>query len=137
MPHHAQRIVPILLSLGLLFTRALPVSAADPEIDRLLQSPVGKDWITNGGNMTNQRYSTLQQIDTSNVKQLKGAWMTRLKGSGLGGKYSLEATPPDTSSSLSSPTENSPSSSGERRFTSVRRAVNASSRTRVTTPSHS
>jgi quinohemoprotein ethanol dehydrogenase len=27
------------------------------------------------------------------VKQLKGAWMTRLKGSGFGGKYSAEATP--------------------------------------------
>ena len=39
--------------------------------------------MTNGGNLTNQRYSTLKQIDTSNVKQLKGAWMTRLKGSGL------------------------------------------------------
>jgi alcohol dehydrogenase (cytochrome c) len=67
--------------------------AADPEIDKLLQSQVGKDWVTNGGNMTNQRYSTLKQIDTTNVKQLKGAWMTRLKGSGFGGKYSAEATP--------------------------------------------
>jgi hypothetical protein len=35
----------------------------------------------------------LRQIDTTNVKQLKGAWMTRLKGSGFGGKYSAEATP--------------------------------------------
>jgi hypothetical protein len=49
--------------------------------------------VTNGGNLTNQRYSTLKQIDTTNVKRLKGAWMTRLKGSGLGGKYSLEASP--------------------------------------------
>src|SRR5215471_4374316 len=93
MPYRAQRMVPIFMSLGLLLPGALPVRAADPEIDRLLQSPVGKDWVTNGGNMTNQRYSTLKQIDTSNVKQLKGAWMTRLKGSGLGGKYSLEGTP--------------------------------------------
>ncbi len=77
------------MALGLLFPGTLPARAADPEIDRLLQSPVGKDWITNGGNMTNQRYSTLKQIETNNVKQLKRAWMTRLKGSGLGGKYSL------------------------------------------------
>ena len=63
--------------------------AADPETDRLLQSPVGKDWITNGGNLTNERYSTLKQVDTTNVKQLKGAWITHLKGSGVGGKYSL------------------------------------------------
>src|SRR6201987_901568 len=81
------------LAVGLAVAGAAQVCAADPEIDRLLQSPVGKDWITNGGNMTNQRYSTLKQIDTDNVKQLKGAWMTRVKGSGLGGKYSLEATP--------------------------------------------
>src|SRR5262249_30512275 len=36
---------------------------------------------------------TLKQIDTSNVKNLKGAWMTRLKGSGAAGKYSFEASP--------------------------------------------
>src|SRR5438876_10440701 len=71
----------------------MPVLAADPEIDRLLRSPVGKDWVTNGGNLTNQRYSTLKQIDTTNVTQLKGAWMTRLKGSGFGGKYSFEGSP--------------------------------------------
>src|SRR5580704_486371 len=81
----------LLGALGVLIAGA--VWAADPEIDKLLQSPVGKDWVTNGGNMTNERYSTLKQIDTSNVKQLKGAWMTRLKGSGFGGKYSFEATP--------------------------------------------
>ena len=91
MPRRIQGIVPV--ALGLFLLAAMPVRAADPEIDRLLQAPVGKDWITNGGNLTNQRYSTLKQIDTTNVKQLKGAWMTRLKGSGLGGKYSLEATP--------------------------------------------
>jgi hypothetical protein len=60
--------------------------AADAEIDQLLKSPIGKDWVTNGGNLTNQRYSTLKQINTENAGQLKGAWMTRLKGSGVGGK---------------------------------------------------
>jgi quinohemoprotein ethanol dehydrogenase len=67
--------------------------AVDPEFDRLQRQSPGKDWPTNGGDLTNQRYSTLKQINTSNVKQLKGAWMTRLKGSGLAGKYSFEATP--------------------------------------------
>ena len=81
------------LFLAILFLVILPVLAADQEIDRLLRSPVGKDWVTNGGNLTNQRYSTLNQIDTSNVAQLKGAWMTRLKGSGFDAKYSFEATP--------------------------------------------
>jgi hypothetical protein len=32
-------------------------------------------------------------IPSLTVKQLKGAWMARLKGSGFGGKYSAEATP--------------------------------------------
>src|SRR5438876_9040315 len=91
MPCRIQGIVPV--ALGLLLLAAIPVKAADPEVDRLLQSPIGKDWVTNGGNLTNQRYSTLKQIDTTNVKQLKGAWMTRLKGSGLGGKYSFEGSP--------------------------------------------
>ena len=90
---HAQQIVSILIAPSLLFLVVVPALTADVEIDRLLRSPVGKDWVTNGGNLTNQRYSTLKQIDTSNVKQLKGAWMTRLKGSGLGGKYSFEASP--------------------------------------------
>jgi len=83
----------IMLAVGVVCAGSAQVRAADPEIDRLLQSPVGQDWVTNGGNLTNQRYSTLKQIDTNNVKQLKGAWMTRLKGSGFGGKYSAEATP--------------------------------------------
>src|SRR5262249_31417590 len=90
---HDQRLVPVLVTLSLLFLVVMPVWAADPEIDGLLRSPVGKDWVTNGGNLTNQRYSTLKQIDTSNVKNLKGAWMIRLKGSAYGGKYSHEATP--------------------------------------------
>jgi quinohemoprotein ethanol dehydrogenase len=93
MRSRSRRMVPVLIALGVLLLGAAPLRAADPEIDHLLQSPVGKDWVTNGGNLTNQRYSTLKQIDTTNVKQLKGAWMTRLKSSGLGGKYSAEATP--------------------------------------------
>ena len=46
-------IVPTLLALGLLPLKYVPTFAADPEIDRLLRSPVAKDWITNGGNLTN------------------------------------------------------------------------------------
>src|SRR5207249_3795727 len=89
-----QRWLPAAATVGFfLLLLVVPARAADPEIDRLLRSPAGKDWVTNGGNLTNQRYSTLTQINTTNVKQLKGAWMTRLKGSGVGGKYSFEASP--------------------------------------------
>jgi quinohemoprotein ethanol dehydrogenase len=93
MRRYRGRILLIFVAFGSLFLGLAVAQAADPEIDRLLRSPIGKDWVTNGGNLTNQRYSTLKQIDTTNVKRLKGAWMTRLKGSGLGGKYSLEASP--------------------------------------------
>jgi alcohol dehydrogenase (cytochrome c) len=86
-------MVVALAAAGLLSVSGSPASAVDHEIDQLLQGPVGKDWVTNGGNLSNQRYSTLTQIRTDNVKSLKGAWMTRLNGSGFGGKYSAEATP--------------------------------------------
>ena len=64
MRGHARLVVATLAAVGLLFLKPIATSAADPEIDALLRSPVGKDWITNGGNLTNQRYSTLKQIDT-------------------------------------------------------------------------
>jgi quinohemoprotein ethanol dehydrogenase len=48
--------------------------AEDPEIDHLLQSPVGKDWVTKGGNLTNQRYSTLRRSTplTSSSSRARG-----------------------------------------------------------------
>ena len=76
-----QRVL-ISAALGMLLAGAARAGIPDRQ---LLQGPVSKDWVTNGGNLTNQRYSTLKQIDASDVKQLKGAWMTRLKGSGYGG----------------------------------------------------
>src|SRR5207249_11503255 len=92
MERRSRRAIAI-LAFGLALLGPAALRAADPEIDRLLQSPVGKDWVTNGGNLTNQRYSTLKQIDTTNVKQLKGAWRTRLSRSGYGSRYSTEASP--------------------------------------------
>src|SRR5208282_4503999 len=88
-----QAMAVVSIALGLVISQVTAVRGADTEISQLLESPVARNWVTNGGNLTNQRYSTSRQIDTTNVKQLKGAWMTRLKGSGFGGKYSAEATP--------------------------------------------
>jgi len=51
------------------------------------------DWPTVGGSLRNERYSPLDQIDTSNVSQLKGVWRTHLDGSGIGAKYSAESQP--------------------------------------------
>jgi alcohol dehydrogenase (cytochrome c) len=50
------------------------------------------NWITNGGSISNQRYSPLKQIDTGNVPGLKGLWHVHLR-SGNAGKYSGEAQP--------------------------------------------
>ena len=51
-------------------------------------------WLTNGGNLTNQRYSTLDSINTSNVSKLKGVWLTHLRGSGVAAKFSSGETQP-------------------------------------------
>jgi alcohol dehydrogenase (cytochrome c) len=57
-----------------------------------LRQPAGKEWATVGGDWSNSRYSTLDQITPANVKDMKAVWVTHL-GSGLGRKYSLEGTP--------------------------------------------
>jgi quinohemoprotein ethanol dehydrogenase len=57
----------------------------------LWQTP-GRDWVTNGGSLKNQRYSSLSQITRENVGGLKAAWMTRL-GSGHGTKFRFEVDP--------------------------------------------
>jgi alcohol dehydrogenase (cytochrome c) len=50
-------------------------------------------WITNGGNVFNQRYSPLAQINRDNVHELKGVWRARLDGSGAGPRHSGAAQP--------------------------------------------
>jgi quinohemoprotein ethanol dehydrogenase len=57
-----------------------------------LTKPPGSEWLTYGGSLTNQRYSTLDQLTPANVKGLNGQWAIHL-GSGIGTKYSFEATP--------------------------------------------
>jgi quinohemoprotein ethanol dehydrogenase len=75
-----------------------PTSAAQIEkapnftADDLSAAPTD-NWPTVGGSLRNERYSPLDQIDTSNVSQLKGVWMTHLDGSGVGAKYSAESQP--------------------------------------------
>lgn len=51
------------------------------------------DWPTSGGSVSNDRFSALTQINTTNVSQLKGVWLTHLNGSGIGAKYSAESQP--------------------------------------------
>jgi quinohemoprotein ethanol dehydrogenase len=77
-----------------------PAMAAKALIERApafstsdLSKTPGADWITNGGSTFNQRFSSLDEINTSNVSQLKGVWLTHLRKSALAAKYSAEGQP--------------------------------------------
>lgn len=50
-------------------------------------------WLKAGGNLYNQNFSPLAQVNRRNVADLKAVWRTRLDGSGVGAKYSGEAQP--------------------------------------------
>jgi len=52
-----------------------------------------RDWINVGGNVMQQHYSGLNQINTGNAGSLKEAWHVHLDGSGVAAKYRNEATP--------------------------------------------
>jgi quinohemoprotein ethanol dehydrogenase len=52
-----------------------------------------RDWINVGGNIQQQHYSALKEINAGNVASLKEAWHIHLDGSGQLAKYNNEATP--------------------------------------------
>ena len=58
----------------------------------LAAAPTG-GWLKNGGNLFNQNYSPLKQINRENVANMKAVWRTHLDGSGTSSKYSGEAQP--------------------------------------------
>ena len=61
------------------FSPALALGKATaPAVD--FSSLPGNDWPTYGGNWANTHYSTLSQINTTNVANLGGAWLTHLEG---------------------------------------------------------
>ena len=81
---------------------ALLVTSAYAQINRdsgaqfsaaALAAPPTAGWLTNGGNLYNQRYSPLTAINRANVAQLKGVWRTHLRGSGVAPQYSGAAQP--------------------------------------------
>src|SRR5713101_569016 len=96
MRNRYRRIGATLVAAALLLpgtVMAQPAAPMRPTRDELTTSVNGgNDWITYGGALNNERYSTLNQINTTNVSQLKGAWMTRLN-SGRGSKFKFEADP--------------------------------------------
>ncbi len=59
---------------------------------QLTELPRG-GWLTNGGNVYNQRYSPLRQINRENVADLKAVWRTSLNGSGIHPRAGNQAQP--------------------------------------------
>src|ERR1700761_7337323 len=55
-----------------------------------LSEAAGANWETNGGGTTNDRYSSLEEINAENVKGLKGDWMTKIGQNATAAKFSAE-----------------------------------------------
>jgi alcohol dehydrogenase (cytochrome c) len=51
------------------------------------------NWVTNGGNVYNQRYSALTRLGKATVKNLKAVWHNELDKSGIGAGFSAQAQP--------------------------------------------
>ena len=63
-----------LSSLSVALAIALPgVALANADLEKLMDNP--KNWAAQAGDMYNQRYSKLKQINKANVKNMKVAWM--------------------------------------------------------------
>ena len=71
---------------------ASPAFTADELI-----APPSLNWVTNGGNLANQRYSPLNQINRDNVAELKAEWRVHMNGSGSAPNHSGQAQPLSTS----------------------------------------
>src|SRR5437773_103649 len=81
-------------------TQALRETRADSAIvassafsGKELTAPPTRGWLKSGGNLFNQNYSPLTQINRETVANLKAVWRARLDGSGAKPKYSGEAQP--------------------------------------------
>ncbi len=68
-------------------------TALYPRLSDDLLAPPTDGWLKSGGNLFNQNYSPLTQINHQNVAGLKAVWRARLDGSGTATKYSGEAQP--------------------------------------------
>jgi len=89
---HDRRALRACIAFGLLLLTA-QVTWAVPVDQAVTPSgePAGANWSVYGGNLFNQRYSSLDQISPSNVAGLKGAWTFHVEGSSAA--TSLETSP--------------------------------------------
>jgi glucose dehydrogenase len=76
--------------VGQLSAAETPIAAAPAFKARDLVAPPRGNWVTNGGNTFNQRYSPLTQLNRDTVKDLKALWRTSI-GSGANPNNSGQA----------------------------------------------
>jgi quinohemoprotein ethanol dehydrogenase len=70
---------------------AIEAIAPTPEFTaEELEGEVGKNWLTNGGNLSNDRFSTLHEVNTENVHELKGDWVSKIGKEATSAKFSAE-----------------------------------------------
>jgi alcohol dehydrogenase (cytochrome c) len=55
-----------------------------------LYEHAGDNWISNGGGTTNDRFSSLDEINTENVSELKGDYVTKIGKEATAAKFSAE-----------------------------------------------
>ncbi len=90
MTRHGKLLVFIAVLLaGIATGQEQPVSAPiTVSTSDLLASPAGADWTSYNGDYTGRRYSSLREINTGNVQQLRAAWVFH-----PGNSQNLENTP--------------------------------------------
>jgi quinohemoprotein ethanol dehydrogenase len=94
--HTAPRL--LALTAGVAFATAAAQDVSPPagspafDGDALTAFPKSS-WITNGGNVFNQRYSPLTEINRDTVRRLQPKWRTDLDDSGNASKYSGQGQP--------------------------------------------
>ncbi|HEY2054438.1 MAG TPA: PQQ-binding-like beta-propeller repeat protein [Solirubrobacterales bacterium] len=71
-------------------TAANGISLAPKFSSDELAEQAGDNWVTNGGSTTNDRFSTLNEINTENVSELKGDFVTKIGKEATAAKYSAE-----------------------------------------------
>src|SRR4051812_21576664 len=71
--------VAAIVSIGLATAAEHRLTAAPPAFSaKQLGAAPGNDWISTGGNVQNERYSTLKDVNLSNVDKLQVAWHIHL-----------------------------------------------------------
>ena len=88
MDHLVRKLIVAGIGLSLCLMAAVGVAQAQPVTDVLLAADPGESWLHTNGNWAGHRFSTLTELNTSNVKNLKPAWLFS-----TGGKTDAQNTP--------------------------------------------